>query len=146
MTRFELRTSGIRATPLPTEPQQGPARRVLRLLSSIYQKAPFCSANKTDWLKCRGSEFNWGKCSSELIIRWWSLFWISCSMSIFFHFAFLDPQEATGWKVTLQPPPPTSKLFFKMGQLWRLFNLFSSFQTHITNFTTNRYVKNVLPV
>ena len=28
-----------------------------------------------------------------------------------------------------------------MGQPWPLFNLFLSFQTHITNFTTNRYMK-----
>ena len=28
-----------------------------------------------------------------------------------------------------------------MGQSRPLFHLFSSFQTHITNFTTNRYVK-----
>ena len=28
-----------------------------------------------------------------------------------------------------------------MGQPWPLFSLFSSFQTHITIFTTNRYVK-----
>ena len=32
-----------------------------------------------------------------------------------------------------------------MGQPRPLFHLFSSFQTHITNFATNRYVKNVHP-
>ena len=36
--------------------------------------------------------------------------------------------------------------FLKIGQPRLLFNLVLSFQTHITNFTTNRYVKNVYPV
>ena len=34
----------------------------------------------------------------------------------------------------------------KMGQPRPLFHLFLSFKTHITNFTTNSYVKNVHPV
>ena len=36
--------------------------------------------------------------------------------------------------------------FHKMGQPRPLFHLFSSFQTNITNFTTNRCMKNVHPV
>ena len=37
-------------------------------------------------------------------------------------------------------------IILKMGQPRPLFHLFSSFQTHITNFTTNRYGKKVHPV
>ena len=39
-----------------------------------------------------------------------------------------------------------SRSFLKRGQPRHLFHLFSSFQTQITNFTTNRYVKKVHPV
>ena len=35
---------------------------------------------------------------------------------------------------------------FKMGQPQPHFDLFLSIQSHITNFTTNRCVKNVRPV
>ena len=38
------------------------------------------------------------------------------------------------------------ELFLKMGQTRPLLHLLSSFQTHITNFTKNRQVKNVHPV
>ena len=38
------------------------------------------------------------------------------------------------------------ELFLKMGQIRPLLHLFSSFQSHITNFTKNRHVKNVHPV
>ena len=48
----------------------------------------------------------------------------------------------------LAPPPPMKQtiLAIKMDQPRPLFHLCSSFQTHFTNFTTNRYVKNVHPV
>ena len=47
------------------------------------------------------------------------------------------------YKIGPRPSPATfhKKYFFKIGQPRSLFHLFLSFQTHITKFAANRYVK-----
>ena len=49
--------------------------------------------------------------------------------------------------MSLKQTKPFLKIFLlKIGQPRHLFQLFSAYQTHITNFTSNRCVKNVHPV
>ena len=55
---------------------------------------------------------------------------------------FSDRQYAVWSQNDLSKPLVT---FFKMGQPWPLFHLLSSFQTHITIFSTNK-CENVHPV
>ena len=50
------------------------------------------------------------------------------------------PSPPWGWSVSWK-----NYLFIKMGLPRPLFHLFSSFQTHITNFATNSFVKNDNP-
>ena len=62
---------------------------------------------------------------------------------------FSEIRTLSVWQdVELKNSPNTSKscpIFLKNRPTRALFHLFSSFQTHITNFTTNKYVKKCPP-
>ena len=80
-----------------------------------------------------------------IVINIFEMICISLSRFEYFYVFSSSLFYKLGISASLKECDLMAKLFWskKMGQPWSLFHLFSSFQTHITIFTTNRYLKNV---